>query len=92
MIIGSSIAIALVLVITCSRLWIRKFRSRALGADDVVIIPAAIGCIAYLANDIASESAGCLGKHLYDCTYVEVDQFIKVRNSCVHFLTIDLHC
>lgn len=81
MIIGSSFAIALVLLITCSRLAVRKFRSRALGADDAFIIPAAIGCIVYLAMNIASESAGCLGHHLYDCTYVKVDRFVKVRND-----------
>jgi hypothetical protein len=91
MIIGSSIAIALVLLITCSRLGIRKFRSHALGVDDVVIIPAALGCIVYLAIAIASESAGCLGQHLYDCTYVELDRYIQVRNGCVHFPTSDCY-
>lgn len=79
MIIGSSIAIALVLFITCSRLWARKFRSRALGADDVVMVPAAIGCIMYLALNIVSESDGCLGQHLEDCTDDQVDRFIRVR-------------
>lgn len=81
MIIGSSFAIAFALIITCSRLWVRVFRSRAFGADDVVIIPAAIGCVAYLALDIASERAGCLGKHIYDCTYEEIGWFYVVSKK-----------
>lgn len=78
MIIGTSFAIAFAIIITCSRLWIRMFRSRAFGADDIVIIPAAIGCVAYLALVIASERAGCLGKHIYDCTYKELGWFYEV--------------
>lgn len=85
MIIGSSVAIALVLLITCARIGFRKYRSHALGGDDVVMIPAAIGCIMYLALNIASESRGCLGQHLNDCKSVEVDRFIRVRISCVEF-------
>lgn len=78
MIIGASFAIAFAIIITCSRLWVRIFRSRAFGADDVVIIPAAIGCVAYLALIIASERAGCLGKHVYDCTYKEMGWYYEV--------------
>ena len=79
MIIGSSFAIALAIIITCARLWVRIFRTRAFGADDVVIIFACIGCVAYLAMDIASETAGCLGKHIYNCTYEEFGYFYEVR-------------
>lgn len=78
LIIGSSFAIAIAIIITCSRLWARTFRSRAFGADDVVIIPAAIGCVVSLALSIASETAGCLGKHVFDCTYEEIDWFYVV--------------
>lgn len=79
MIIGSSFAVAIAITVTCSRLWVRKFRSRTFGADDVVIIPASIGCVAYLAITIASERAGCLGKHAYNCTYEEFGWFYEVR-------------
>ena len=81
MIIGSSFAIALAIIITCARLWVRMFRTRAFGADDVVIIFACIGCVAYLALDIASETAGCLGKHIYNCTYEEFGYFYEVSRS-----------
>ena len=81
MIIGSSFAIALGVIITCARLWVRIFRTRAFGADDVVIIFACIGCVAYLALDIASETAGCLGKHIYNCTYEEFGYFYEVSRS-----------
>lgn len=78
MIIGSSFAIFFVIIITGSRLWVRKYRLRAFGADDVVIIPAAISCVAYLALAIASESAGCMGKHIFNCTYAEVALYLTV--------------
>ena len=84
MIVGGSFAIALAIIITCARLWVRIFRQRAFGADDVVIIFACIGCVAYLAVDIASETAGCLGKHIYNCTYEEFGYFYEV--SPVSFL------
>lgn len=80
MIIGSSFAIAFAIIITCSRLWIRIYRSRAFGADDVVIIPATVGCLAYLSLDIASERVGCLGKHIYYCTYEELGWFYEVSD------------
>lgn len=86
MIIGSSFAIALALIITCARLWIRAFRKRAFGADDVVIIPACIGCVVYLALDIASESAGCLGEHIYNCTYEKFGNFYVVSVKPLHLL------
>lgn len=78
MIIGTSFAIAFAIIITCARLWVRLFRSRAFGADDIVIIPACIGCVAYLSVDIATERVGCLGRHLYTCTYMEVGKFYEV--------------
>lgn len=43
------IAIALTITITCSRLLVRKFRSRAFGLDDMAIIPACFGCVVFLA-------------------------------------------
>ena len=78
MIIGTSFAIALVILITSTRIWVRLFRSRAFGSDDIVIIPAAIGTCAYLGLNIATEAAGCLGEHIYDCTYSEFAWFYEV--------------
>ena len=60
MVIGQSFAIGIVIIFTCARLWVRKFRLRAFGADDAVMIPAALACVAYFALDIASETAGCI--------------------------------
>ena len=78
-VVGSSFAILLVLVITGTRLWVRKYRLRTLGVDDVLIIPAGVGCIVCLSLTIALESVGCVGKHVYDCTYQEYDWFYEVR-------------
>lgn len=78
MITGSSFALILLLIITTARLWVRGHRSRAFGADDYAIIPGALGCVAYLSLNIAQESAGCLGKHIYHCTYQEFRWFYEV--------------
>ena len=79
MIAGTSFAIAFVIIITGMRVWTRLFRTHAFGADDVVIIPAAVGCLAYLSLCIAQQTAGCLGSHLWDCTYREFGWFYEVR-------------
>ena len=50
MITGSSFAVVLTLMTTCTRLWVRIFRSRMFGADGIIIVPAAIGCVACLAQ------------------------------------------
>lgn len=78
LIVGTSFAIAFASIITCTRLWVRIYRKRAFGADDALIIPAALGCVAYLGLNIATEAASCLGKHVYDCTYQEYRWFWEV--------------
>lgn len=80
MIIGTSFALIFVVIVTCARLWVRKYRTRAFGADDMVIIPAAIGCVTYLSINIATEAKSCLGQHVYDCTYQGFRWFYEVRS------------
>ena len=82
MIIGSSSAIALAITITCACLWGRMFRTRAFIADDVVIMFACIGCVAYLAVDIASETVGCPRKHIYNCTPKKLAIFMRSVEVC----------
>lgn len=84
MITGSSFALLLLLVITTARLWVRGHRSRAFGADDYAIIPGALGCMAYLSLVIAQETAGCLGKNIYHCTYQEFRWFYEVCYVFAH--------
>lgn len=92
MIVGGSFAILLVMIITLARLWVRKYRSRAIGADDILIIPAAIGCVAYISLDIAQESAGCLGKHIYECTYQEFRWFYELAHCCFPIFYFTVFC
>ena len=75
---GASFAVLLVLMIKSARLCMRIYRSRSFGADEIFIIPAAVGCVAYLCLDIAQETAGCLRKHFYACTYEEFKWFYEV--------------
>ncbi|CRG87381.1 hypothetical protein PISL3812_04398 [Talaromyces islandicus] len=81
LIIGNGFAIFFVLAFTITRLLLRKFYTRTFGADDWVIIPGALGCVAYLCMNIASETAGCLGKHMWDCTYKEIGWYVTISQA-----------
>lgn len=86
-IIGSSLAIAIVTTITMTRIGIRWSRLGTLGADDIVIIPACLGCVAYMGIIIASATMGCVGRHVYTCTYKEMGIFFEVSNpNCYSLL------
>ncbi|PQE30516.1 integral membrane protein [Rutstroemia sp. NJR-2017a WRK4] len=76
LIIGEAFAIFFILLFTATRLSLRKWRSKFWGPDDWVIIPAAFGAISYLSLDIVGQTRGCLGKHIWDCTYDKVAWFI----------------
>ena len=78
MIIGSSLAFALLIISISARLWVRLFGSRALGADDIVIVPASIGCMVYLSSTIARKAVGCSGRHLVDFTPMLYGNHFKV--------------
>ena len=93
MIIGASCAITLIIFVTCARLWVRFCRTRMLGADDITIIAACVGCVVYLSMLITTESIGCLGRHIYNCTYKEVGYFYEVSEARLHkisFARIDI--
>ncbi|KAI4217985.1 MAG: hypothetical protein L6R36_009180 [Xanthoria steineri] len=92
MITGSSFALLLLLVITTARLWVRGHRSRAFGADDYAIIPGALGCMAYLSLVIAQETAGCLGKNIYHCTYQEFRWFYELAHYCFPLFYFTVFC
>ena len=74
MTIGDTLAIALALSITIARLAARWSNLHKLGADDLMIVPACLCCVAYLSLNIASQTAGCLGRHVYTCTYEEFEK------------------
>ena len=78
MIIGDAFAIALALTITIVRLAVRWSKLHTLGADDLMVIPACLSCVVYLSMNLASETAGCLGRHIYACTYEEFERFYYV--------------
>lgn len=61
MTIGETLAIALALSTDTARLAVRWSKLHTLGADDLMIIPACLCCVAYLSLNIASQTAGCLG-------------------------------
>lgn len=79
MIASTSVAMALVILITGTRLGLRFFRKDLkVGYDDFAIIPAALATVAYMAIAIASVVYGGAGKHVYDMTYEELDWFYEV--------------
>ncbi len=89
MIASTSVAMALVILITGARLGLRYFRrDLKVGYDDFVIIPAALATVAYMAIAIGSVVYGGAGKHIYDMTYQEVHWFYEV---CFLPSKTDLH-
>ena len=75
---------ALVIVITGARLWLRVFRrDLKVGYDDWAIVPALLATVAYMAVAVAMVVYGGAGKHLYDLTYREANWFYQV---CFVFL------
>ncbi|KAL8703985.1 MAG: hypothetical protein Q9201_002855 [Fulgogasparrea decipioides] len=91
-VIGSCFAIVIVTIVISARLGIRWSRLRTLGIDDFVVIPACLSCVAYLSLIIASATAGCVGRHIYTCTYKELaDNFELSRiDFPLFYLTVFL--
>ena len=74
-----TLAIALILLTTGTRLCLRVFRKDlSIGYDDLVIIPAAIGALSWYSLVIALAIYGGAGKHIYDITYYELNYFYQV--------------
>ena len=81
MIASTSVAMALVIIITGARLYLRYFRKELkVGIDDFVIVPAALATVAYMALAIGLVVYGGVGKHIYDMTYEEINWFYEVRS------------
>ena len=54
-IIRTSIVLALAVIIDYTRLWVRRYRIYVFGPNDIVILPAAIGCVLYLSINIITD-------------------------------------
>lgn len=74
-----SLAIALIFLMTGTRLCLRVFwKDLSMGYDDLVIIPAAIGALSWYSLMIALATYGGAGKPIYDITYCELNYFYRV--------------
>lgn len=76
---SAAVAVALTILITGTRLYLRIFRRNLkVGYDDWFIVPAALATVTYMAMTIGMVVYGGAGKHIYDLTYQEVDWFYQV--------------
>ena len=74
-----SLAMALILLITVTRLCLRVlWKDLRIGYDDLVIIPAAIGALSWYTLIIAMVIYGGAGKNVHNITYHELDYFYRV--------------
>ena len=74
-----SLAIALILLMTGTRLCLRVFwKDLRIGYDDLVIIPAAIGALSWYSLMIAMAIYGGAGRPIYEITYYELHYFYRV--------------
>ncbi|KAL6722048.1 hypothetical protein ACLMJK_001153 [Lecanora helva] len=95
---GAAVAIAMVILLTGTRLCLRIFRKDLkFGLDhfddsDVAIIPAALATIAWLSTVVAQAAAGGVGKHVYDQTYQEIywDLRLGYCGTLVFFIAVSL--
>jgi hypothetical protein len=72
---AASCLLFLVIVVTAGRFWFRWQRRRQMGfgVDDVLIIPAVALAITYVVQIIEEVTQSCLGKHMWFCTYEDVE-------------------
>ncbi|KAM3081955.1 hypothetical protein ACMFMG_004415 [Clarireedia jacksonii] len=79
--IGMSLAIATMAIITSLRLLIRlRGRGLVLGLDDFFIIPGALLAITWPCLQILAVIYGGAGKHIWDVTYEEYGYFKRYTN------------
>lgn len=79
---GLSVCIAIIVIVTLTRLYLRIFvQSLKFGTDDYIIIPAFLLAVAYPALQIAMVTYGGAGKHMFDITYQEYDIYKWVRTD-----------
>lgn len=73
---GLSVCIAIVTVVTMTRLGLRLFVPRLVfGADDWLVIAALVLAVAYPSLQIAMITSGGAGKHMFDVTYQEYHRY-----------------
>ena len=78
-IVAMGVLMGLVIVITGTRLSLRLFRKELKwGLDDWAIIIGLVGVLAWCSLGIGIATVGKGGKHLYDLTYVDFENFISV--------------
>lgn len=71
-IVGLSVCIAIITVVTGTRLYLRRFAPRLKwGLDDSLMVPGMLMAIAYPALQMAMVLGGGAGKHIYDVSYSE---------------------
>ena len=80
LIASMAVLMSLVTVITGTRLSLRLFRKDLKwGLDDWAIILGLVGVLAWCSLVLALATVGGAGKHMYDLTYAEFEEFISVR-------------
>ncbi|KAI4717428.1 hypothetical protein E4T48_06380 [Aureobasidium sp. EXF-10727] len=92
-IVGMALAIVIMMFTTALRLTLRRFKTGVRwGADDWILIPAAIMAMLYPILQIAMVVRGGGGKHTWDVTYAEYYTFNKLAIVCkiIFFTTVGI--
>ena len=81
---AGGVFLALVILVTAGRFFFRWKRRQqmAFGLDDLLIIPAAALAITYDAQIITEVTESCVGKHMWFCTYENVEHLYNVSLFC----------
>jgi hypothetical protein len=76
--------LTLMIVVTIGRFafWWRRRKTWGLGVDDVLIVLAAGIACAYVGHILSAFVEGtCLGRHMWFCTYEDIERLYMVRGS-----------
>ena len=77
---AASCLLFLLIVVTAGRFWFRWQRRRQMGfgVDDVLIVPAVALAITYVVQIIEEVTESCLGRHMWFCTYEDIELLYHV--------------
>jgi hypothetical protein len=76
--------LSLIILVTIGRFcfWWRRRKKWSLGIDDVLILLAAGVAAAYVGHILSAFTEGtCLGRHMWFCTYEDIERLYMVRVS-----------
>ena len=79
LLVAEVVCLILIICVTLGRFWIRsRQQAWSFGLDDLLVIPACACGIAYMTTNISQVVGSCYGKHMWFCTYEQLQMLAVV--------------